>query len=330
MDQYIELFKSLKLQKRLLPSNNPEISWLYIFLPALIGYFALLSNYMNEKPIGGHFEPIQADKFWKIFPRSAVVEIIYQDNSSVVDSWYEGPLWIDNGDAGGYLLFSNTKANKIYRWEEGKGLFSVGRTIYSDQSGCYSNATHCDAVMEPGSNGLLQVPVAYRNPKFPDAVDLFVCQHGERAVGLLRENGTRSVIASHYKGRRFNSPNDVILTPEGHIYFTDPPYGLYHKESNKIQYKELPLNGVYFVDGASLSESIRTGQPANTAVKLVHKDMTRPNGLAFSPDFSKLYVSNSDLKNSFWRVFHVLENGKCYMHVTESYLVILILLIIHG
>jgi gluconolactonase len=311
MEPYIELIKSLKLEKRLLPSNNPEISWFYIFLPALVAYFALLSNYINEKPIGGHLEAIQGDKFWKIFPRNAAVEIIYRDNSSIVDSWYEGPLWVDN-DTGGYLLFSNTISNKIYRWEEGKGLFSVGRTIYSDFSGCYSNVTHCEAIKEPGSNGLLQVPVAYRSPKFPDAVDIFVSQHGERAIGLLRENGTRTVIASHYRNRRLNSPNDIILTPEGHVYFTDPPYGLYHKQSNKIQYKELPFNGIYFIDSSSLFESIRSGQPANAAIKLMNKDMARPNGLAFSPDFSRVYVSNSDAKNSFWRVFHVQENGKLY------------------
>lgn len=291
MAQIIEVIKSLELEKRLLPSNNPEITWFYIFFPAIISYFALLSNYINTKPIGGTIIAYNQVKMNKIFNlASSKVELIYSNDDYSLPSHYEGPIWVENEDGQGYLLFSNSKHNKIYKWEEGKGLFSVGRTIYANNSGCYSNETHCQSFNEVGSNGLLRLPLFYLDNKTPNAIDYLVCQHGERAISLFKENGTRIAIATHYKGRRLNSPNDIIMTPEGHIYFTDPPYGLYHKETNKITNRELPFNGIYYLNSTCLLEAIRTGNPS-PGVKLVHKDLVRPNGLAFSPDYRyDLYV----------------------------------------
>jgi gluconolactonase len=315
MQQFLQVLESLELGKRLLPKNNPDISWFYVFIPAFLGYFVLLSNHLNTKPIGGYIERINLEKMNKIFSINAKIEIIHQENGS---SWNEGPIWVTDEDATGYLLYSNTKQNKIYKWEEGKGLFSIGRTVYYNKSGCYSNFTHCSTFSEVGSNGLIQLPKFYLDAKTPKVTDILVCQHGERAVSLFKENGTRYPIATHYRGRRFNSPNDIIFSPEGHIYFTDPPYGLYHKESLKIQSRELPFSGIYYINSTSLLHSIRTGIPT-TGTKLVHKDMNRPNGLAFSPDFSKLYVSNSDSKNSYLRTFYVQENGKIINFITLTY-----------
>lgn len=314
MQQVFEIVESLELEKRLLPTKNPDITWFYVFLPALICYIAILSNHVHHKPTIGYIEVINAQKMATIFGTSAAIQQVYLGNRSI-QSWHEGPLWIDSEDGLGYLLFSNTIQNRIDRWEEGKGLFTVGKTTHAERSGCYINSTFCSTLYEGGSNGLLRLPAAYLSPKAPDAVDLLVCQHGERAIGVLKESRLRSFVATHFLGRRFNSPNDIVMTPEGHIYFTDPTYGLVSKENGSTVKQELPWSGIYFINNTALAKSLSTGVPTTT-VKLVHKDMTRPNGLAFSPDFSKLYVSNSDPSNAYWRVFHVQENGEAKVQHT--------------
>lgn len=107
--------------------------------------------------------------------------------------------------------------------------------------------------------------------------NLIVCEHSNRRVTSTDENGNIKEIASIYEGKRLNSPNDVVVKTDGWIYFTDPPYGL----PNRSDGKELDFNGVFKVrpDGSNLS--------------LIIKDMTGPNGLAFSPDESILFVSDS-------------------------------------
>ncbi len=176
------------------------------------------------------------------------------------------------------MLFSDTKTNKIYRWDEGKGLFTLGKTIFAERSGCYTNETHCNFYNEVGSNGLLQISIdSSYNTKNPSAVDILLCQHGERAVGLLKDNMERSLIATHYKSRRFNSPNDLVLSSEGNLYFTDPPYGLFVDSSKlpsvdqandpakagdtsmKIIGRELPFNGIYMINASSLKAALTTG-----------------------------------------------------------------------
>eukprot|EP01035_Chromulina_nebulosa_P019246 gene19246-25097_t len=141
----------------------------------------------------------------------------------------------------------------------------------------------------------------------PSNIDLLIAQHGERAISLIRHNGTRQVIASHFKGRRFNSPNDLILSPEGNLYFTDPRYGLLTKTQQSLD-ADLPITGVYMITSNDLLKSIELGKPVKN-ITLLSKDLDYANGLAFSPDYSKLYVANSDSKNPIYKVYDIMDDG---------------------
>lgn len=314
----VQSVSSLELEKRLSPKRNPNIAWFYVFLPAFFGYIVFLTQYLNAKPHIGSVEVFNAAFLGLISP-SSHMEIIVNNSE-----WAEGPLWVDDDStSSGYLLFSDTKLNNIYKWEEGKGLFTIGKTRFHARSGCKSNVSHCDSMLEPGSNGLIQsLPVHYPT-NAPNSADFIACQMGERAVTLFKENGTRIILASHFKGRRFNSPNDLVFSPEGHLYFTDPPFGLYNR-SNQIVDRQLPFSGVYMIRAEVLRQSILHEQPVDgdKDIRLIHKDIRRPNGLAFSPDYSKLYISNADKSDAYVKVFDVtdsggLANGRIFFNSSE-------------
>ncbi|HLZ07637.1 MAG TPA: SMP-30/gluconolactonase/LRE family protein [Chloroflexota bacterium] len=119
---------------------------------------------------------------------------------------------------------------------------------------------------------------------------LLACEHSGRRVSRIDARGKVETIADNFEGKRLNSPNDIVVRSDGAIFFTDPPYGLpYHTEG-----KELPYNGVYRVD--------RDGK-----INLLVDDFERPNGLAFSPDESHLYVDDSQLGHI--RRFDVAADG---------------------
>jgi gluconolactonase len=252
-------------------------------------------NYLNAKPTIGLVEPI-SPKFLDVF-KSNSIELL-----TTGMNWTEGPVWVEDEKCEcSYLLFSDTITNRIWRWEEGRGLFTVGRTLHTEGSGCRMDSEWCAAIKEPGSNGLL----TYLGSKVDDLV---VCEHGDRIVSLVFENGTRYILASHYERKRLNSPNDAVWSPDGHLYFTDPPYGLYSKNTNQITDRQLDFSGVYMIHRSDIEQTFRDGLPSPN-VRLMDGSMSRPNGLAFSPDFQKLYVSNSDSANPVWKVFDVAEDG---------------------
>ncbi len=171
----------------------------------------------------------------------------------------EGPLWIKNKSADGYLLFSDPNANTIYKYD---GNLSIFRNL----SG-YSGADIAE-YRQPGSNGL--------------ALDLqgrlTVDEHGNRRVTLTEQDGNITVIADRFEGKRFNSPNDLIYKSDGALYLTDPYFGL--PKFEKDPRKELPYSGIYRVK--------------NGKVDLLSNELTGPNGIAFSPDEKFLYVGNWD------------------------------------
>ncbi len=188
-------------------------------------------------------------------------------------AWAEGPVWVKEA---GHLLFSDIPRNRVHRWEPGTGL-----SVYLDPAGFTGVVAYGD---EPGSNGL----TLDRQGR------LISCEHGDRRVSRLEPNGGKRTVADAWNGRRFNSPNDAVVHSSGAIYFTDPPYGLPGGFDDPRREQE--CCGVYRV-------------AADGVVTLLCRTMSRPNGLAFSPDEKKLYVAQSDPAAPIWRVFDVLADG---------------------
>lgn len=205
--------------------------------------------------------------------------------------WSEGPLWIKKE---GYLVFSDVPANKMMRWKEVKGtylhLFPSGYSGKEKRSGGL------------GSNGLLL------NSKG----NIVMCQHGDRRIVELIDytNPIKfklKTIADKWEGKRFNSPNDAAYHSNGDLYFTDPPYGLEGGEDDPA--KEIPFQGVYRVK-------------KNGEVDLLTDELSRPNGIAFSPDEKTLYVANSDPEKAIWMAYPVkddgtIDEGKIFYDATE-------------
>jgi len=171
----------------------------------------------------------------------------------------EGPIWIDKD--GGYLLFSDPNSNTIYKYSsDGEGKLDV----YRKPSG-YSGADIAE-YGQPGSNGL----TLDRQGR------LTINQHGNHRVIRVESDGTDTVLADSYQGKRLNSPNDLVYRSDGTLFFTDPPFGF--PKVFLDPRKELGFSGVY---------SIYKGK-----LQLISKDFTGPNGIALSPDEKYLYVGN--------------------------------------
>jgi len=189
--------------------------------------------------------------------------------------WSEGPLWVRDA-GGGHLLFSDIPRNSVMKWQEGAGI-----SLFMKPSG-YTGVA--DYGREPGSNGL--------------ALDLqgriIFCEHGDRRISRLEKEGGKKTLVDSYRGKRLNSPNDAAVKSNGDIYFTDPPYGL--PKGHRDPRRELDFCGVF-----RLSTS---GE-----LTLLTKEMTRPNGIAFSPDENVLYVAQSDSANPIIKAFPVKSNG---------------------
>jgi gluconolactonase len=189
----------------------------------------------------------------------------------------EGPVWVPRtATTDGFLLFSDPNANTIYRWSQ-EGQVSVFRT----KSG-YAGFD-IGEYGQPGSNGL--------------ALDregrLTIAEHGNRRVTRLEKTGALTVLADRYRGKRLNSPNDLVYRSDGALYFTDPPFGL--PKAFDDPRKALPFSGVFcLIDGE---------------LKLVSAELAGPNGLAFSPDEKHLYVGNWDPKRKVVMRYEVRPDG---------------------
>ena len=198
----------------------------------------------------------------------------------------EGPVWHPDG----YLLFSDPNANTIYRWAP-EGSVSVFRSK-SGYSGFDIGEYH-----QPGSNGLTLDPNGL----------LTINEHGNRRVTRLERPGNLTVLADRYQGKRLNSPNDLVYRSDGTLYFTDPPFGL--PKAFDDPRKELAFSGVYMV---------KDGQ-----VTLLTKELSGPNGIAFSPDEKYLYVDNWDLRRKVLMRYEVrpdgtIANGKVFHDFTSD------------
>jgi gluconolactonase len=189
--------------------------------------------------------------------------------------WSEGPVWVKRDD--GFLLFSDIPRNSIMKWQAGKGV-----TLFMKPSGFTGVA---DYGREPGSNGL----TIDREGR------LVLAEHGDRRIARMDWDGGKRTLVDAYQGKRLNSPNDVIVKANGDVYFTDPPYGL-PKQADDPR-RELDFCGVY------------RWSPSKNEVTLLTKELSRPNGLAFSPDERTLYVANSDPKRAIWMAYPVQPDG---------------------
>jgi gluconolactonase len=201
----------------------------------------------------------------------------------------EGPVWDRKG---GYLLFSDPNNNTIYKYSpEGNGEL----TVFREKSG-YDGADIAE-YGQPGSNGLT----------FDREGRLTINQHGNRRVVRLESDGTLTVLADEFEGKRLNSPNDLVYRSDGTLYFTDPPFGL-PKFFNDPR-KELPFSGVFAVKDGKIT--------------LVSTDLTGPNGLGFSPDEKFFYVDNWDDHKKIVMRYEVnpdgtLKNGKLFFDMTSA------------
>jgi gluconolactonase len=164
-------------------------------------------------------------------------------------SWAEGPAW---SGVGRYLVWSDIPNNVQLRWIEDDGRV----TVFRNPAG-YSNGNTFD----------------YEGRQIS-------CEHGGRRVVRYESNGAVTVIADKFEGKRLNSPNDVVVHPDGSIWFTDPPYG---------------INGNYegFKADKELKEAVYRVDPKSGQIAKISDEVSGPNGICFSPDYKKLYVADT-------------------------------------
>lgn len=189
-------------------------------------------------------------------------------------AWTEGPVWLRQSAT---LLFSDIPRNTIFAWREASGV-----SPFLSPSGFTGILPYG---REPGSNGLTLDPLGR----------LVACEHGDRRVSVLTADGGKMTLADQFEGKRLNSPNDCCFHPSGDLYFTDPPYGLPAQFDDPR--RELDFCGVYRVS-------------SSRQISLLTAELSRPNGLAFSPNASTLYVSNSDPDRAIWMAYPVNANGQ--------------------
>jgi gluconolactonase len=220
------------------------------FKLAMLAGLLVSLTWAAEKP-SRHFE-LKADspKFWGLVARDAKLELV-----SGGMGFTEGPVW----DPAGFVYVSDEVINKIFR-------------IYPD-----GHKEELISLGDPDGN------------TYDEHRQLIDCASVLRAIIRIKPDGTYTVLADRYQGKRLNSPNDVVIGPDGAIYFTDPTSDL-----PKDQKQELDFKGVFRVD-------------AQGQLTLLTKDLTEPNGLAFSPDGKRLYVDDSTQKNI--RVYDFQPDG---------------------
>ncbi len=215
----------------------------------------------------------------KFINGNAKLELLY-DNCR----WAEGPVWFGDGN---FLLWSDIPNDRILRWIPGLGVSEYRK------------------------------PAGNTNGHTRDREGrLISCSHGNRHVERTEHNGTITVLADSYDGKRLNSPNDVVVKSDGTIWFTDPAYGIETDYEGHKSLQEQAGCYVYCLD------------PKTGKLKVVVDDFDRPNGLAFSPDESILYVADSAFSHGADRPHHIrsfkvgagnkLTGGKVFVEVNPG------------
>ena len=200
-------------------------------------------------------------RFARLVNQSAKLELL-----DATSRWAEGPVYVP---AGRYLLWSDIPNDRLMRWDEASGHVSVFRS-----------------------------PSHYANGNTLDREGrLVTCEHLTRRVTRTEHDGSITVLADRVEGRRFNSPNDVIVASDGAIWFTDPTYGIDSDYEGRRAASEIGASRLYRVD------------PSDATVRVAAADFVQPNGLAFSPNDRRLYVSDTGRSHA--------EDGPAHIRVFD-------------
>lgn len=199
----------------------------------------------------------------------------------------EGPVWRPQEQV---LWFSDVVGNVVRQWSPDGAV----KVLIEKAGGDPGNVPPGGFV---GPNGEINDKDGF----------VLICQHTGRRIVRVGKDLQLTPLVERYEGKRFNSPNDLVYRSDGALYFTDPPYGLAKQDADPA--KEIAFNGVYRLKNGKLDAII--------------KDLTRPNGIAFSPDQKVLYVANSDEKHKVWMRYDVADdgsvsNGKVFFDVTAE------------
>jgi len=269
------------------PISNPPTN--YIFMRhAKLGFYRLAPGPVAITPSEVNVEVTRVDP---------AIDAIVPANSKIYKlaegfQFTEGPVWVRGG---GHLLFSDPNANTIYKYNPQPNNVTGELSVFRQPSG-YSGSDISE-YGQPGSNGL----TLDANGR------LTINEHGNHRVSRLEKDGTVTVLADRYDGKRLNSPNDLVYRSDGTLFFTDPPFGL--PKFFEDPRKELPYSGVF---------SIYNGK-----LQLVSTDLKGPNGIAFSPDERYLYVGNWDEKKKVIMRYEVqpeglLKSGGVFFDMTSA------------
>jgi gluconolactonase len=244
----------------------------------------------GEKPTEAKRETAPPPSSGTIVRNDAAINALIPESAAIEKlaggfQFTEGPLWFPAG----HLWFSDVQGNVVRQWSP-SGVTEILRPGGFDGTGAPSGAFI-------GPNGM----IADKNGA------VLLCQHGNRRIVRITPDKKVSTVIDRFQGKRLNSPNDLVYKSDGSLYFTDPPYGLTGGDQDPA--KELAFNGVYRL--------------ANGKLQVLVKDLTRPNGIAFSPDEKVLYVANSDEKRKVWMRYDVkpdgtLANGKVFADATQQ------------
>ena len=218
-----------------------------------------MPSYRSPEDIREGFE-VYDDRFRAMVPDGAKLE-----RHCTGMEWAEGPAYFADGD---YVLWSDIPNDRVMRWSPADG---------------------CSVYLQPAG---------YHNGHYLDRQGrLLSCEHGRRRISRTEPDGTVVSLAESYRGKRLNSPNDLVVKSDGTIWFTDPPYGILSDREGHQAESELGANYVFRLD------------PESGDLRIVTDELDRPNGICFSPDESLLYVADTGEPMDV-RVFDVVDGER--------------------
>ena len=229
----------------------------------------LFPVYTNQEKHLGYIERLSPE-LNKLIELDTKIEILAEGFE-----WSEGPIWSKSLNS---ILFSDVPNNVIYKWNEKNGL-----SVFSKPIGYTGKVPN---LKKAGTNGLT----------IDSEGNLIICMHGDRMIAKMENLNIKKIssLITSYNNKLFNSPNDLVYDSKGNLFFTDPPYGLLNGDDDEL--KEILFNGVYKLS-------------PNGDLKVLIKNLSRPNGISISNDEKTLYVANSDNNNPIIMKYELYEGG---------------------